>query len=274
LSAQGIDQKIASIKAVTLAEVKAFHQEFYGASHGELAIVGDFDSAAITKVVQAEFGDWKSAAPYQRVLRKNFDVAPLLETINTPDKENGVYLARLNLDMRDDDSDYPALLVANYLFGGASLKSRLADRIRQKDGLSYGVASALDVNAISRAASFSIQAIAAPQNLARVDLGVREELARARKDGFSVEELARAKSGILQEHIQARAQDGVLSAGWVRLLDLDRTFAWNKQLEDKISALTLDQVNTAFRNRIDPAKLSVVIARDETKVKSAPAAKP
>lgn len=274
LAAPDIDQKIASIKAVTLADVTAFHQAFYGASHGELAIVGDFDTAAITKLVQAEFGDWKSAAPYQRVLQKNFDVAPLQAAINTPDKENGVYLARLNLDLRDDDADYPALLVANYLFGGSRLKSRLADRIRQKDGLSYGVSSALSVDAISRAASFSIQAIAAPQNLARVDLGVREELARARKDGFSAEELARAKSGILQQNIQTRAQDAALSASWVRLLDLDRTFAWNKQLEDRISGLTLDQVNTAFRNRIDPAKLSVVIARDETKVKNAVVTKP
>jgi len=273
-SAPDIDQKMASVKAVTLDEVKAFHKEFYGASHGELAIVGDFDAAAITKVVQAEFGDWKSPVPYQRVLRKNFDVAPLQQTINTPDKENGVYMARLNLDMRDDDADYPALLVANYLFGGGSLKSRLADRIRQKDGLSYGVSSALGVNAISRAASFSIQAIAAPQNLAKVDLGVREELARAHKDGFTAEELARAKSGILQKNIQTRAEDAAVSAGWVRLLDVDRTFSWSKQLEDKIGALTLDQVNTAFRKRIDPAQLSVVIARDETKVKNAVAATP
>ncbi|WP_370446419.1 M16 family metallopeptidase [Glaciimonas sp. PCH181] len=274
LSAPNIDQQIANIKAVKLADVVAFHAAFYGASHGEMAVVGDFDPVATTKVIEAEFGTWKSAVPYERVIRKNFDVTPVQETINTPDKENGVYIARMNLDMRDDAADYPALLVANYLFGGGSLKSRLADRIRQKDGLSYTVGSGLGMNAISRAASFNIQAIAAPQNLARVDLGVREELARARKDGFTAEELARAKSGILQENMQARAQDNALSAGWVRLLDLDRTFSWSKQLEDKISALTLDQVNAAFRNRIDPAQLSIVIARDETKVNNPVVGKP
>ncbi|MGS0740750.1 M16 family metallopeptidase [Glaciimonas sp. GG7] len=273
-STQDIDQQIASLKAVTLAETIAFHKAFYGASQGEIAIVGDFDPVAATTVLKTEFGDWKSSVPYERILHKNFDVSTINEVINTPDKENGVYIARLNLDMRDDAPDYAALTVANYLFGGGSLKSRLVDRIRQKDGLSYSVGSELHIGAISHAASFSIHAIAAPQNLAKVDLGIREELARVRKDGFTMEELTRAKSAIAQEGLQSRAQDDTLSAGWVWLLDLDRTLAWSKQQEDNINALTLDQVNTAFRNRIDPAKLSVVIARDETKVNNSVENKP
>jgi zinc protease len=268
LAAQTVDQQIAAIQATTLSDISAFHHDFYGASHGELAIVGDFDVAAVTKVVQEEFGNWQSAAPYQRVIRQNFDVAPLQKAINSPDKENGFYVARLNLDMRDDDADYPAMMVANYLFGGGSLKSRLMDRVRQKEGLSYGIGSALDISAISRAARFSVQAIAAPQNLDKVDQAVKEELARALKDGFSAEELTRAKSGILQDNQRARAQDIALSVGWARLLDLDRTFAWSKQIEDKISALTIEQVNDAFRKYINPARLSVVIARDEAKAKA------
>jgi zinc protease len=268
LAAQTVDQQIAAIQATQLAEVSAFHHDFYGASQGELAIVGDFDVAAVTKVVQEEFGDWKSAAPYQRVIRQNFDVAPLQKTINSPDKENGFYVARQNLDMRDDDADYPAMMVANYLFGGGGLKSRLIDRVRQKEGLSYGIGSSLDISSISRAGRFSVQAIAAPQNLGKVDLAVKEELARALKEGFSAEELARAKSGILQENQNARAQDSALSAGWARLLDIDRTFAWSKQVEGKISALTVEQVNAAFRKYIDPARISVVIVRDEAKAKA------
>ncbi len=266
LAAQTLDQQIADVKAVTLADIKAFYKEFYGASHGELAVVGDFDVATTTKAIQENFGDWQNATPYERVIRKNFDVAPLQEAINTPGKENGSYVARQNLDMRDDDADYPALMVANYLFGGGSLKSRLADRVRQKEGLSYGVGSSLNVGSISRASSFNIGAISAPQNLTKVDLAVKDELAKAIKDGFTAEELARAKSGILQERLQARAQDSALSAGWVRLLDVDRTYAWSKKMEDNISALTLDQVNAAFRKWIDPAKISVVVARDESKI--------
>ncbi|NDP60520.1 MAG: insulinase family protein, partial [Oxalobacteraceae bacterium] len=112
-------------------------------------------------------------------------------------------------------------------------------------------------------------AIAAPQNLARVDTAVRAELARALKDGFSDAEVARAKSGLLQQRVQTRAQDGSVAAGWTTYLFLGRTFEWSKQFEAHISALTTAQVNAAFRKAIDPAQLTVVMAGDQAKIKAA-----
>jgi zinc protease len=266
---QTIDETIAAVKAVSLDEVKAFHRRFYGASKAELAIVGDFDAAAIGKVAAEAFGSWQSGAPYTHVEDRNFDIAPARQNIDTPDKENGSYVARINLDLRDDDPDYPALTLASYLFGEAGLNSRLMQRIRQQDGLSYGGNSSLNVGALDRASSFTINAIAAPQNLARLDAAIREELARVRHHGFSAEELARAKSGLLQQRLQARAQDGGLARGWARFLFLGRSFAWSKDFEDRISALTVEQVNAAFRRAIDPAKMSVVTAGDALKIKAA-----
>ena len=64
--------------------------------------------------------------------------------IDTPDKENAVFRARLDFPLRDDDPDAPALLIANEIFGGGSgLSNRLMVRLRQKDGLSYGVGAGL-----------------------------------------------------------------------------------------------------------------------------------
>ena len=267
-----IDEKIAAIKALTLDDIKRFHKDFYGASHGELSIVGDFDTKVAIDVVSAELGNWKSAAPYTRIPQVNFDVAPLKKNLDTPDKENGVYTARLNLDLRDDDADFPALSLANYIFGGgAGLNSRIMERIRQKDGLSYGGGSSINAGSIDRAGSMNLSAIAAPQNLAKVDAALRAELERAIKDGFTAEEVARAKSGLLQQRVQTRAQDGALAGGWVTYMYLDRTYEWSKQFEAKLTALTPQQVNAAFRKAIDPAKLSVVTAGDEAKSKLATA---
>ena len=265
-----IDETIAALKAVTLDDVKAFHKNFYGASKGELAIVGDFDAAATAKVIRQAFGNWQSAAPYTRLSERYADVAAIHRNIDTPDKENGVYSARINLDLRDDDADFPALDVANYIFGGgASLNSRLMERIRQKDGLSYGGDSDLTAGSLDRAGSFVISAIAAPQNLAKVDAAVKDELARALKDGFSEEEVARAKSGIVQQRMQARAQDASLAYGWSSFLYLNRSFAWSKAFDDKINALSAAQVNAAFRKAIDPSKLTVVLAGDQAKARAA-----
>ena len=64
------EEDIANTKKLTLADVKNFYNQFFGASNAELAIVGDFDPAEVRKVVEQEFGTWKSPAPYQLVLRK------------------------------------------------------------------------------------------------------------------------------------------------------------------------------------------------------------
>jgi zinc protease len=264
-AAETVDAQIAAARAVTLDDIRAFHRDFFGASHGELSIVGDFDADAVAAVVDETLGHWTSPAAYARVDSSNVAVVPLHRAIDTPDKENGVFSARLNLDMRSDDADYAALEVANFIFGDGGMKSRLMERIRQRDGLSYGVGSSLSVSDTDRAGAFVINAIAAPQNLQKVELDVRQELARARKDGFTSAELADAKSGILQQRVQNRSQDGVLASGWSNFRFLDRTFAWSRDYEDKLRALTLDQVNAAFRKYVDPAALSVVIAGDKAK---------
>src|SRR6185369_13310504 len=161
------------------------------------------------------------------------------KSIATPDKENAFYTARMNLDLKNDDADYPALELANFIFGDGGLKSRLMDRIRQKDGLSYGGASQLDAGEFDRAGAFSISAIAAPQNMAKLDVAVKQELARALKEGFTAAEVAGAKSGLLQQRIQNRSKDGIVASAWNRFLDEGRTFEWSKQHEAKLKALTV-----------------------------------
>ncbi len=260
-----LEEDIADVQAVRLEDVVAFHREFHNTSPAEMAIVGDFDPKEVVPLVDALFGKWTAPARVAPILRRHAEVAPLTKTIDTPDKENGFYLARMNLDLNLEDPDYPALMLANYVFGEGGLKSRLMDRIRQKDGLSYGGGSDLSAGDLDRAGSFSVSAIAAPQNLKKLDAAVRDELARALKDGFTAAELADAKSGLMQQRLQNRANDAVLASGWTGFLYRGRTYEWSAELERKLMAVTLPQMNAAFRKALDPAKLSVVMAGDQSK---------
>ena len=261
-------EALAEVQASKLEDAKQFHARFYGAAPAEIAIVGDFDEPAALAAIKEAFGDWKPQVPFKRVEVEYKDIAPIERAIETPDKENAVFLARMNVRMRDDDPDYPALYVADYLLGGgAGFDSRLTARIRQKEGLSYGVGSDLSVGSIDYAGSWTAYAIAAPQNMTKVEAAFKDELARALRDGFTDAEIQGAKSGILQQRAQNRAQDGTLAAAWAGNLYLGRTFEFSKDFERKVLALKPDDVNAALRKYIDPAKVTIVKAGDFAKKK-------
>ena len=182
--------------------------------------------------------------------------------IGTPDKANATYTAGIVFPLRDDDPDYPALVMANYIFGGSALASRLGMRVRQQEGLSYSVGSNLNVSSFDQRASLTISAISNPQNIGRVDQAIHEEFVRLRRDGVTADEVERAKQGFLEAQKVRRSTDGAL-AGWLSELSYTgRTMAYQADLEQKIAALTPEQVIAAVRNHLDPEKLVVVTAGD------------
>jgi len=121
-------------------------------------------------------------------------------------------------------------------------------------GCQYGIESMLEVGSFSDAGYFAVRAIAAPQNLGKVEAAVKQELALVVKDGFTAEELENAKSGILQMRQRYREGDANIAADWVGLLALDRNYQWAAQLDQQIGGLTLAQLNAAVRAYIDPAQ--------------------
>jgi len=181
--------------------------------------------------------------------------------------------------MKDDAAVYPALLMGNYMLGGGALRSRLADRIRQKEGLSYGVGSQLSVPSRDPAGMWLAFAISAPQNTAKVEAALREELGKALKDGFTDAELADAKKAWLQSQQVGRTGDAGLAGRLAGYLSFDRTMVFDKDLEAKVGALTVAQVNEALRANLKPEAVSVIKAGDFAKAAAgaagaAPASKP
>jgi len=268
LSVSSIEESVAELKATTLNEVKTFYQEFYGASESQISVVGDFDEAEIGKLSREIFGSWKSPKAFKRIEGKLKNAEPINHTIETPDKANAFFVAGLGIAVRNDHPDYPALVLGNYMLGGGFLNSRLATRIRQKDGLSYGVGSQLNASALDKVGSFTGFAIYAPQNVEKLEQAFKEELERMLKDGFTEDEVQSAKSGYLQSQVVARSQDAALAGRLNDYLFVKRTLAWDEQFEKAIAALTPQQIVQAMRTYIDPKKLSIVKAGDFAKAKT------
>src|SRR5262249_7553947 len=142
--------------------------------------------------------DWKSDFPVKRIERMPPPpITGMKEDIVTPDKANAVYAAGLAFPLKDTDPDYPALVIGNYLVGGGTLSSRLGNRIRQKEGLSYGVNSSFSAAALDPAATFTVSAITNPANIDRVDKAAVEELTEFLAGGPTPAELLDGRKAYL-----------------------------------------------------------------------------
>ncbi|GAB2601138.1 M16 family metallopeptidase [Spirosoma areae] len=259
------DEDVADVKALKLDQLKQFHKDFYGAQNATMSIVGDFDEAPVRKVITDELGTWKAKQPFSRLVSVYNDIKPTPQTIEAPDKANALMLAGVNLPLRDDDPDYPALVLGNYMLGGGFLNSRLAVRIRQKEGISYGVGSQLQANPFDKTGMFMTYAIYNPENAERLEKAFREELEKVAKEGFTADEIKAARSGLLQSRMVGRAQDPGLAGTLNNYLYLNRTMNWDADFEKKMESLTPEQVNAAMKKHIDPSKISIVKAGDFAK---------
>jgi zinc protease len=259
---ESLEETVQTLKNAKLDEAKAFHAAFYGASNGELVIVGDVDPKTLGAEVEALVGAWKSPAPYARIVSTFKGVPSRSETLETPDKANAMFLSGLNLAVKDSDPDYPALVLGNFMLGGGFLNSRLATRIRVKDGLSYGVGSQLQAGALDAFGAWTTFAICAPQNVLKVEKAFQEEVERVLASGFTAQEITDAKSGWLQSQEQGRAQDRELAGMIARNTLAGRDLGFQAHLYQQVAALTNDQILAALRKHITPAALCTVKAGD------------
>ncbi len=259
-----LDEQESALKAVTLDDAKKFYADFYGASNGEMVVIGDFDPAEAQKLVSELFGDWKSPKSYKQITRTWQKPTPVERSTETPDKTNANFTMVSTFAMNQDDPDDLPMIMVDLMAGGDE-KSRLWTRIREHDGLSYDVRSSFTAGVTEKFGQFVASAICAPQNMDKLETAFKEELARIVKDGFTAEEFAAAKKELLDQQQIGRSNDRTLMGslsnqayyGWTMQRTIDR--------ESRLAALTLDQVNAAAKRYLDPANFAIFKAGDFAK---------
>ena len=256
------DEEIENYKKLTLADVKKFYTDFYGASNAELAVVGDFDAAEVQKLATELFGAWKSPAPFTQVKREWSKLESVNKSIETPDKANAIFLAIATLPVNDDDPDYAGLRMANTMLGGGEGESRLFRRIRGKDGLSYGVGSQFAAGTSDKFAQLLVFAFCNPQNILKVEDDFKDEVAKMLSAGFTADELATAKKTYFQDQQVARTSDRQLAGTLAANAQYNRTMAHEAATDAKISALTPADVAAALKRHLSANSISIFKAGD------------
>ena len=258
-----LQENIDQIREVSLDDIKAVYESLLQGSNGELCLVGDFAEGDTVPVIDEFTKDWASDVEYSHIAKIPVNNEKgAVEHINTPDKAQATYFAAMTLPMGDDHKDYPALMLGNYILGGGALSSRLGNRVRQQEGLSYGVQSAFQASSVDERAIFYIYAICNPDMADRVNEVIREEIDKLLKDGITAEELQQQKAGLLQQRELRRTSDSTLAQQLAGLSFTGRTMQFSEDIDQSLRELTIDDVNAALRRHINPDRLYIVLAGD------------
>ena len=258
---RSLQETLAEVKAVKLEQLIAWQKSHWGAGDGELVIVGDFDPAEVIKVAGKELGAWKAQKPYQRIAMPFRAFQPADDLIVTPDKQMAMIAIGSGLPLRDDDADFPALQMADFLFGGSG-SSRLFERLRQKDGLSYGTRSFLRSDSFDATSTFFAFAICAPQNAGKAMAGMTEELNRLLQRGVDGKELSDGKQKYKAQFETTLASDDYVVELLEESLNVGRKLEFYDALNAKVQALSPAQVAATLAKYVKPDALVKIKAGD------------
>jgi len=245
----------ASLNTIQREEVQDFQRRYYGAANAVVAIVGALNRASAERLATALVGQLPagSAAPPLPA------VAPVTEArvirIPHPSSQSHVYMGQVGVSRTDPD--YYSLYLGNHVLGGNGLVSQLAEEVREKRGLSYSVSSYFSP---MRAAGPFLMVLQTRNN----QVNEAEQVANATladfvHNGPTSPTLEAARQNItggfaLRIDSNSKIVQYLAMIGFYSLpLDHLQTFT------AKINDLSLEQVNSALRRRIQPERLLTVI---------------
>ena len=256
-----------SIGAITRDElVERFHRT-YVADAATLIVAGDTGREDVLTLAQARLGHWspgwQSPAPGAR---RPASSAPVSTTIYLADKpgaaQSVIRAGHLTIDRHD--SDYYALNLLNYLFGGHFM-ARMNQNLRQDKGYSYGFHSAVDwaKGPSALAAWGAVQTAVTRESVIEV-LKEFDDIRTGRP--VDEEEFDDAKNGLLKGFPGQFETQTHMLAQLGRIVVFGLPDDYYSDLEAKYDALTLDDLRRVAIERVDNERLSLLVVGDRSVV--------
>jgi zinc protease len=244
-----------SLKRITRGDIKAFHDRYYVAANATIAIVGDINRAGAEALARR----LSAALPAGRAAEALPEVAPLAKAgedrVFHPSTQTHVLMGEPGIDRKDPD--FFPLYVGNHILGGNGLVSQLYEEVREKRGLSYSVYSAFQP--MQKEGPFLLGLQTRNDQLDEALRVLRETLQRFHDQGPTQAELVAAQKNLtggfaLRIDSNSKIVEYLAVIGFYGLpLDYLETF------NDKVMAVTRDQIRDAFQRRVHPDRMETVI---------------
>lgn len=252
------ERMLEAIAAATLDDIKAFHRTYYGPAHMTLVVVGGADPGRLQSTVTKAFAGWSGGKALVRQSPPPTASQADTQRIAMKDKASISVMLGQAIDLRANDADYLPLSAAVNILGNG-FTGRLMAGVRDKEGLTYGIRASL--SGLSQMnGGFFIASSFAPPLLDKGIASTRRILDVWWKQGITQAELDARKDGMIGRHQVAMETTGQMAAMIAQTVLQDRPLSDLDTYSERIRALTVEQVNTAIRAYLDPAKMTLVEA--------------
>jgi zinc protease len=257
-----IEELLERLEAAKVSDVIEIYKKLLSGANGELTIVGSFDKEIALKKLNASTTNWKSQVRYARIAKPFLPIEPETLSIETPDKENAVYIAATNLNVRSDDPDWEAMYIANDILGGGSLSSRLGERVREQEGLSYGVGSQFIARHLDRTGVFMTFAITNPMNRDKLVQTIDAVFDELVEKGVTAEEIESSRTSYLKQLEETLSNDTQLMSTLHQYQESNRDESFLSRRLQNMKAVSKESVDAILRKLLNNRKLVVVTAGD------------
>ncbi|HEX7314802.1 MAG TPA: pitrilysin family protein [Pyrinomonadaceae bacterium] len=256
------DRLVESILSITVEDVRGFYEKFYGGRTLILTAAGGFESGEAARVLRGAFEGFGGPERAEvEVTDPEPPAASRRELVMVRDKANVDVLIGTAAPLRRDASDYYAAMLANRALGESTLSSRLGLRVRDAEGLTYGIGSRFRSPSLA-AGPWYIAVSVNPGNVERAIESALAVLTEYVEHGIRPEELEDEKnSAVGSFKVSLSTNAGLAAALWnaeFYRLGLD----YVERYPELVRAVTVEETNAAIRKYFRPERLTVVVAGD------------
>jgi zinc protease len=241
----------ASLRSVTLGDVKRYHQAVFRPDLTTIVLIGDITPERGRAVVEKYFGQWKARGPKPDT---DLPAVPLNRpsSASVPDKSRvqDLVLLAQTLGLTRFNPDYYLLQVGNHVLSGAFYATRLYRDLREQAGLVYSVDSSVSVG--KTRGLFDVVFACDPPNVAKARKIVEENLKKMQDLPVTPSELRQAKTLLLQDIPLSQSSTEEIAQLFLGLsvkgLPLDEPL----KAASRYMEATAKEVQTAFSTWIRP----------------------